>query len=97
MMGTDDPGIPQDGEGPQRRVRLDPFYIEEHEVTNKQFQHFTNQTGYITEVQSHWQKCFFFFNPITILSPIVLPIHLLLPLSKLFWSVLQSSKSKCLY
>uniref|UniRef100_A0A8C1X403 Sulfatase modifying factor 1 n=1 Tax=Cyprinus carpio TaxID=7962 RepID=A0A8C1X403_CYPCA len=50
MMGTDDPGIPQDGEGPQRRVRLDPFYIEEHEVTNQQFQHFTNQTGYITEV-----------------------------------------------
>uniref|UniRef100_A0A8C2L1T2 Sulfatase modifying factor 1 n=1 Tax=Cyprinus carpio TaxID=7962 RepID=A0A8C2L1T2_CYPCA len=51
MMGTDDPGIPQDGEGPQRRVRLDPFYIEEHEVTNQQFQHFTNQTGYITEAE----------------------------------------------
>ncbi|KAK7144953.1 hypothetical protein R3I94_011139 [Phoxinus phoxinus] len=51
IMGTDDPGIPQDGEGPQRRVRLDPFYIEEHEVTNKQFQHFTNQTGYITEAE----------------------------------------------
>uniref|UniRef100_A0A672N3K3 Sulfatase modifying factor 1 n=1 Tax=Sinocyclocheilus grahami TaxID=75366 RepID=A0A672N3K3_SINGR len=41
MMGTDDPGIPQDGEGPQRR----------HEVTNQQFQHFTNQTGYITEAE----------------------------------------------
>ncbi len=53
MMGTDDPGIPQDGEGPQRRVRLDPFYIEEHEVTNQQFQHFTNQTGYITEVNNN--------------------------------------------
>lgn len=51
MMGTDDPGIPQDGEGPQRRVRQDPFYIEEHEVTNQQFQHFTNQTGYITEAE----------------------------------------------
>lgn len=50
MMGTDEPGIPQDGEGPQRKVWLDPFYIEEHEVTNQQFQHFTNQTGYITEV-----------------------------------------------
>ncbi len=52
-MGTDDPGIPQDGEGPQRRVRLDLFYIEEHEVTNQQFQHFTNQTGYITEVNNN--------------------------------------------
>ncbi|KAI2663703.1 Formylglycine-generating enzyme [Labeo rohita] len=51
MMGTDDPGIPQDGEGPQRKVRLDPFYIEEHEVTNQQFQHFINQTGYITEAE----------------------------------------------
>lgn len=50
MMGTDDPGIPQDGEGPQRRVCVDPFNIEEHEVTNQQFQHFINRTGYITEV-----------------------------------------------
>ncbi|XP_072539176.1 formylglycine-generating enzyme isoform X2 [Salminus brasiliensis] len=51
LMGTDDPGIPQDGEGPQRRVWLDPFHIEEHEVTNKQFQHFINQTGYVTEAE----------------------------------------------
>lgn len=51
LMGTDDPGIPQDGEGPQRKVKLDAFYIEEHEVTNQQFQHFTNQTGYITEAE----------------------------------------------
>ncbi|KAI4905748.1 hypothetical protein NFI96_003035 [Prochilodus magdalenae] len=49
LMGTDDPGIPQDGEGPQRRVWLDPFNIEEHEVTNLQFQRFSNKTGYITE------------------------------------------------
>lgn len=56
-MGTDDPGIPQDGEGPQRRVKLDAFYIEEHEVTNEQFQHFTNQTGYITEVNNHLHGC----------------------------------------
>ncbi|XP_017574124.1 formylglycine-generating enzyme isoform X2 [Pygocentrus nattereri] len=51
LMGTDEPGIPQDGEGPQRRVWLDPFHIEEHEVTNKQFQRFTNQTGYVTEAE----------------------------------------------
>lgn len=49
-MGTDNPGIPPDGEGPQRRVWLDAFYMEEHEVTNQQFLHFVNQTGYITEV-----------------------------------------------
>ncbi|XP_030632925.1 formylglycine-generating enzyme [Chanos chanos] len=51
LMGTDDPAIPQDGEGPQRRVWLDPFYIEEHEVTNEQFQSFVNQTGFITEAE----------------------------------------------
>ncbi|XP_076870711.1 formylglycine-generating enzyme [Brachyhypopomus gauderio] len=51
LMGTDDPGIPQDGEGPQRRVWLDPFYVEEHEVTNKQFQSFVNQTSYVTEAE----------------------------------------------
>ncbi|XP_066521991.1 formylglycine-generating enzyme isoform X2 [Hoplias malabaricus] len=51
LMGTDDPGIPQDGESPQRKVWLDPFYIEEHEVTNKQFQHFVNQTGHATEAE----------------------------------------------
>uniref|UniRef100_A0A4W4FBR9 Sulfatase-modifying factor enzyme-like domain-containing protein n=2 Tax=Electrophorus electricus TaxID=8005 RepID=A0A4W4FBR9_ELEEL len=52
LMGTDDPGIPQDGEGPQRRVWIDPFYVEEHEVTNKQFQSFVNQTGYVTEAEN---------------------------------------------
>lgn len=49
-MGTDDPGIPPDGEGPQRRIWLDPFYIEEHEVTNLQFQSFINNTHHVTEV-----------------------------------------------
>lgn len=51
-MGTDDPANPQDGEGPQRRVWLDPFLIEEHEVTNLQFQLFTNITHYATEVHT---------------------------------------------
>ncbi|XP_062853090.1 formylglycine-generating enzyme isoform X2 [Trichomycterus rosablanca] len=51
LMGTNEPGIPQDGEGPQRRVWLDPFYIEEHEVTNIQFQQFINKTGYVTEAE----------------------------------------------
>ena len=50
-MGTDDPGIPPDGEGPQRRVWVDSVYMEEHEVTNQQFQHFVNQSGYVTEVR----------------------------------------------
>ncbi|XP_007254316.3 formylglycine-generating enzyme [Astyanax mexicanus] len=51
LMGTDGPGIPQDGEAPQRRVWIDTFLIEEHEVNNKQFQRFINQTGHITEAE----------------------------------------------
>lgn len=51
FMGTDDPVIKPDGEGPQRRVWVDSFYIEEHEVTNRQFQRFVNQTSYITEAE----------------------------------------------
>uniref|UniRef100_A0A4W5KQQ8 Formylglycine-generating enzyme n=1 Tax=Hucho hucho TaxID=62062 RepID=A0A4W5KQQ8_9TELE len=51
LMGTDNPGIPQDGEGPQRRVHLDPFYMDAHEVSNRHFQSFINATGYITEAE----------------------------------------------
>lgn len=50
-MGTDNPGIPPDGEGPQRQVHVDPFFMDIHEVSNHQFQSFTNATGYITEAE----------------------------------------------
>lgn len=49
-MGTDNPGIPSDGEGPQRVVYVDSFNIDIHEVTNQQFQSFILATGYVTEV-----------------------------------------------
>lgn len=50
LMGTDDPAIPADGEGPQRLVRVDSFYMDVQEVTNQQFQSFVSATEYITEV-----------------------------------------------
>lgn len=50
LMGTDNPGIPADGESPQRLVHLDSFYMDIQEVTNQQFQSFVNATNYITEV-----------------------------------------------
>ena len=46
LMGTDD-GYPF--EGPVHRVRLDAFYIDEHEVTNAQYAAFAGATGYVTE------------------------------------------------
>ncbi|XP_019736403.1 formylglycine-generating enzyme [Hippocampus comes] len=51
LMGTDNPGIPSDGEGPQRRVHVDSFYMDIQEVTNRQFQSFTNVTGYVTQAE----------------------------------------------
>ncbi|XP_056128901.1 formylglycine-generating enzyme-like [Lampris incognitus] len=51
FMGTEKPGIPPDGEGPQRQVHLDSFYMDVQEVSNRQFQSFVNATGYITEAE----------------------------------------------
>lgn len=38
-----------DNERPQRTVYLDAFYIDQFEVTNKQFKQFLTKTGYIPE------------------------------------------------
>lgn len=51
-MGTDDPGVPADGESPARRVTLKPFYIDIHEVSNAEFELFVNSTGFTTEAES---------------------------------------------
>lgn len=56
-MGTDNPGIPPDGEGPQRLVHVDSFYMDIQEVTNRQFQSFVNATGYVTEVWDGTAVC----------------------------------------
>uniref|UniRef100_A0A7N6BEG7 Formylglycine-generating enzyme n=1 Tax=Anabas testudineus TaxID=64144 RepID=A0A7N6BEG7_ANATE len=51
LMGTDNPGIPPDGEGPQRLVHVDSFYMDIQEVTNRQFQSFVSSSGYVTEAE----------------------------------------------
>ena len=45
-MGTNE-GFPF--EGPAHRVALDAFFIDEHEVTNRQYKAFAEATGYVTE------------------------------------------------
>lgn len=51
-MGTlDAEGFPADGEGPVRRVRLRPFRIAQHAVTNAEFAAFVAATGYRTEAE----------------------------------------------
>ena len=50
LMGTDDDiGYPDDGEGPIRKVTLDPFYMDQYAVTNAQFSKFISATSYETD------------------------------------------------
>ncbi|MFG3052376.1 formylglycine-generating enzyme family protein [Kitasatospora sp. NPDC048239] len=65
LMGTDDrEGFPDDGEGPVRRVRLDPFLIDTCAVTTGRFAAFVADTGYRTEAeQLGWSYVFAGFLP----------------------------------
>ena len=52
LMGTDDAeSYPSDGEGPVRRVRLSPFWIDTMAVSNGRFAAFVEATGYRTEAE----------------------------------------------
>src|SRR3954462_6561009 len=46
-MGTDSE-LGWADEKPAHRVRVDPFWMDEHEVTNAQFRQFADATGYVT-------------------------------------------------
>lgn len=52
-MGTDDPNAPDD-QRPARKVNVDAFYIDKHEVTNAQFKEFILADGYNT--RKYWTK-----------------------------------------
>ena len=52
LMGNESPDIfPYDGEGPVRRVRVDPFYASRFAVTNEQFDEFVRRTGYVSDAE----------------------------------------------
>lgn len=52
-MGTnDEEGFPADGEGPVRKVKLKPYYIDACAVSNADFTAFVKDTNYITEAES---------------------------------------------
>ena len=52
LMGTDfGQGFPADGEGPVRKIALDPFFIDTHPVTNESFEEFVKATSYATEAE----------------------------------------------
>ena len=52
LMGNAGPqAYPDDGEGPTRRVRLDPFWIGTCAVSNAGFAQFVEETGHVTEAE----------------------------------------------
>lgn len=68
LMGTtSSEGFPADGEGPIRKVKVAPFYIDACTVTNAQFAAFIEDTGYKTEAEEFgWSFVFnSFLSPIT--------------------------------
>ncbi|MGK4584633.1 formylglycine-generating enzyme family protein [Kitasatospora sp. HPMI-4] len=53
-MGSEDASAyPQDGEGPVRRVRVDPFAIAARCVTNAQFRSFADATGHVSDAERY--------------------------------------------
>lgn len=63
LMGTDDKeGFPADGEGPVRKVHVDPFYMDRTTVTNEEFSQFVKETNYQTEAEQFgWSFVFHLF------------------------------------
>src|SRR6187551_1450187 len=52
-MGSEDPGAyAEDGEGPVRPVRLSPFALDRHAVSNERFARFVAATGYTTDAET---------------------------------------------
>ena len=60
FMGTDSNiGHKADGEGPARKVKVDPFSIDCYTVTNQDFQEFIENTGYVTDAERYgWSFVF---------------------------------------
>lgn len=61
LMGTNEKdGFKADGEGPIRKIGVDPFYIDTETVTNAAFQAFVKDTGYKTEAEQFgWSFVFY--------------------------------------
>jgi formylglycine-generating enzyme required for sulfatase activity len=52
LMGTNSrEGYPADGEGPVRKVRVRPFWIDRTVVSNHQFAEFVRATNFVTEAE----------------------------------------------
>jgi len=60
FVGTDRRELAADGEGPARRVRVNPFLISATTVTNAEFAAFADATGHVSEAE-RWGWSFVFW------------------------------------
>ncbi|XP_068630505.1 formylglycine-generating enzyme [Battus philenor] len=51
-IGTNEIIIESDKEGPEKKVKLEPFYLDKYEVSNRDFKQFTTSTNYKTEAET---------------------------------------------
>ena len=64
LMGSEDKTFPADGEGPIRKVKVNPFWMDKSAVTNAQFSEFITATNYVTEAEKfEWSYVFYQFLP----------------------------------
>jgi|SRR5699024_9135073 len=63
LMGTEDKeGFHSDHEGPVKKVKVEPFYIDKTTVTNEEFKTFVDDTSYVTDAEKYgWSFVFFKF------------------------------------
>jgi sulfatase modifying factor 1 len=63
VMGSDaGEGLPADGEGPARRVALEPFRISATTVTNGEFGDFVRATRYVTQAEAIGESFVFYLQ-----------------------------------
>src|SRR5699024_9438043 len=52
LIGTSDKeGFPADGEGPNRKIKMDPLLMDARAVTNEEFKRFIDETGYVIDAE----------------------------------------------
>lgn len=51
LIGTNNPVHIPDGEGPERPVKLQSFFMDKYEVSNANFYEFVQEVGYMTEAE----------------------------------------------
>lgn len=50
-IGTDEPIFKEDNESPMRKIVIENFYLDQYEVSNREFERFVAETNYETDAE----------------------------------------------